>query len=154
MYYTLLILHSLFRWLVLLSLLYCIIGSFRGWINNAVFTKGHNFWRHTTATISHVQLMIGYVIYFNSPTVTYFRQHYSDAVKQFDYMFFGLLHVIMMTLSVILITIGSSAAKRSATDKGKFKTIALCFSFALLIILIAIPWPFSLLAKRPLIRIF
>ncbi len=154
MYPILLILHSIFRWLILFSLLYCIIFSFRGWINNSDFTKAHNFMRHITATISHVQLMIGYAIYFNSPTVAFFRQYYSEAVKQFDYLFFGLIHVIMMTLSVILITIGSSAARRSATDKGKFKTIALCFSFALLIILIAIPWPFSPLAKRPYIRTF
>jgi hypothetical protein len=110
--------------------------------------------RHTTATISHVQLMLGYVLYFNSPFITYFREHYKEAIQQFDYLFFGLIHIIMMTLSVIIITIGSSAAKRSATDKGKFKTIALCFSVALFIILIAIPWPFSPLAKRPYIRTF
>jgi uncharacterized Tic20 family protein len=154
MYYTLLILHSIFRWLVLLSLLYCICFSIYGWRKNSVFSTWHNFMRHTTATISHVQLVIGYLIYFNSPTVTYFRQYYNEAVRQFEYLFFGLIHVIMMTISVILITIGSSVAKRSSTDKGKFRVIALFCSFALLIILIAIPWPFSPLARRPYIRTF
>jgi hypothetical protein len=59
-----------------------------------------------------------------------------------------------MTVAVVLITIGSAMAKRQQTDHGKFKTMALWFLLGLIVILIAIPWPFSPLANRPYIRHF
>ncbi|GAA4339005.1 hypothetical protein GCM10023149_49420 [Mucilaginibacter gynuensis] len=59
-----------------------------------------------------------------------------------------------MTVAIILITIGSSAAKRKTTDIAKFKTMTVFFLLALLIIFMAIPWPFSPLANRPYLRSF
>jgi len=57
-----------------------------------------------------------------------------------------------MLTAIVIITIGSALAKRKKTDKEKFKTMLVWFSAALLIIFIAIPWPFSPLANRPYIR--
>jgi len=37
-------------------------------------------------------------------------------------------------------------------DKEKFKIMLLWYGIALIIILIAIPWPFSPLANRPYLR--
>ncbi|SFO48606.1 hypothetical protein SAMN05428949_5356 [Chitinophaga sp. YR627] len=154
MYFSLLLLHSFFRWMVVISLLFAIGRSFRAWVNKLPFTSTDNTIRHLTATIAHIQLAIGYVLYFNSPLVTYFRSHYREAIAQADYRFFGLLHVLLMTTGVIVITIGSSVAKRMETDQGKFRTMALLFLAGLLIIFIAIPWPFSPLAHRPYLRTF
>jgi hypothetical protein len=154
MYFSLLLLHSFFRWMVVISLLFAIGRSFRAWINKRPFTVTDNTIRHLTATIAHIQLAIGYVLYFNSPLVAYFRSHYREAIAQADYRFFGLLHVLLMTTGVIVITVGSSVAKRMETDQGKFRTMALLFLAGLLIIFIAIPWPFSPLAHRPYLRTF
>lgn len=154
MYFSLLLLHSFFRWMVVLSLLYAIYRGLSGWIGKRSFTLADNRIRHITATVAHIQLALGYVLYFNSPVITYFREHYHEAVKQFDYRFFGLLHVILMTIAVIVITIGSSSAKRLVTNQGKFRTMTLLFALGLLIIFIAIPWPFSPLANRPYLRTF
>jgi hypothetical protein len=59
-----------------------------------------------------------------------------------------------MFVAIVLITIGSAKAKRKSNDTQKFKTMLIWFSIALLIIFIAIPWPFSPLANRPYIRTF
>lgn len=139
------------RWLVVSSLLLAIVRGFGG---KGVFTKRDNTLRHVTATIAHVQLMLGYILYFNSPFISYFRAHFHKAVQQFDLLFFGLIHIILMTLSVVLITIGSSAAKRANTDAQKFRMMAIWFLIAFIIILIAIPWPFSPLVQRPFLRSF
>ena len=152
MYFYLLFFHSIFRWLVLLSLLYALFRSLRGWGGNLSFSKSDDSVRHITATISHVQLTIGYLLYFNSPFIAYFRSHFHEAIKQFDFMFFGMIHITLMTISIILITIGSSAAKRQTLDSNKFRTITIFFGIALVIILVAIPWPFSPLAARPYFR--
>jgi hypothetical protein len=57
-----------------------------------------------------------------------------------------------MIMAIIIITIGSALAKRKSSDKEKFKTMGLWFSIALIIIFIAIPWPFSPFANRPYFR--
>jgi hypothetical protein len=154
MYSYLLFFHSIVRWLLLFSLFYAVYSGIRGWVGQAVFTARDNRIRHITATLAHVQLTIGYVLYFNSPLITYFRTHFHEAIRQFDFLFFGLIHIVLMTLSVVLITIGSSVSKRLDTDQRKFKVMTLWFSLALLIIFIAIPWPFSPLANRPYLRSF
>ena len=59
-----------------------------------------------------------------------------------------------MTLAVVLITIGSSAAKRQVTDTARFRTLAIWMGIGFLILFAAIPWPFSPLAQRPLLRSF
>lgn len=154
MYAILIFLHSIIRWLVLASLIYAIVNALHGWLNKRPFTYADDKVRHVTATIAHLQLAIGFVLYFNSPFVLYFRQHYHEAVKQLPYLFFGMIHIGMMTLAIILITIGSAAAKRRQTDEQKFKIMTLWFIIGLIIILISIPWPFSPLAQRPLLRSF
>jgi len=67
-------------------------------------------------------------------------------------LFFGLIHILLMLIAIILITIGSAIAKRKTSDVEKFKTILIYYSISLLIIFIAIPWPFSPLAHRPFLR--
>ncbi|UPT68814.1 MAG: hypothetical protein M0D57_09410 [Sphingobacteriales bacterium JAD_PAG50586_3] len=154
MFATLLSIHSFMRWLVLASLLYSIYRAYNGYIKKSTFTKADNSIRHWTATISHIQLTIGLIVYMYSPVIKYFRLNFSEAVKNIDTLFFGLIHITLMITSVVLITIGSALAKRKAVDNEKFKTMLVYFGTALLIIFIAIPWPFSPLAQRPYIRPF
>lgn len=154
MYSALLFFHSIFRWLVLASLLYALFSAYRGYKSNKAFTKTDNSIRHWTATISHIQLMIGFTLYFISPIVKYFLAQKKEAIQHLDIAFFGFIHISMMLVAVVVITIGSALAKRKPTDKEKFKTILLWFSVALLIIFSAIPWPFSPLANRPYFRAF
>lgn len=152
MYQTLTFLHSIFRWLVLLSLIYAIFRSYKGYSSNREFLKSDDSVRHWTATIAHVQLALGITLYSQSPIVSYFWKNFNTAKENFDLLFFGLIHIFLMLVSIIIITIGSSLAKRRQTDKEKFKTMLIWFGIVLLIIFIAIPWPFSPLANRPYFR--
>jgi hypothetical protein len=152
MYPTLLLLHSVVRWLVLLSLFYSIIRAYRGFTNNSLFSKKDNLVRHWTATIAHVQLMIGIVLYSQSPIIKYYWNNFTEGSKDLSTFFFGVIHMVLMLVAIAMITIGSAVAKRKQTDKDKFKTILFWFSFAVSIIFIAIPWPFSPLANRPFFR--
>ena len=150
MYSTLIIAHSAFRWAVLISLIYSIIISWRGYVNKGSFSKNNDSIRHWTATIAHIQLMLGIILYTQSPVVKfYFSDNPGNEGEPF---FFGILHIILMLIAVIIITIGSAKAKRAADDVTKFKTQLIYFCIAIIVIFIAIPWPFSPLASRPLIR--
>ncbi|MCB0649569.1 MAG: hypothetical protein KDC49_23030 [Saprospiraceae bacterium] len=144
--------HSIFRWLVLLSLIYSIYRACKGYLSQSSFSRTDNAIRHWTATIAHLQLVIGMVLYTQSPIVKYFWHNFNEAVENLDSLFFGLLHIVLMLLAIVILTIGSSLAKRQPTDQEKFKTMLVWFSISLLIILIAIPWPFSPIANRPYFR--
>jgi len=152
MFQTLTFYHSIMRWLVLASIVYAIYRAYRGYSSNAQFSKTDNAVRHWTATIAHIQLLIGIILYTQSPIIKYFWQNFNEAIQNLDLTFFGLLHLILMLTAIILITIGSALSKRKTTDNDKFKTMLVWFSVSLIIIFIAIPLPFSPLANRPYFR--
>lgn len=152
MYQSLLFCHSALRWFVLVSLLYSIFRAYKGYNLKRPFTKTDNSVRHWTATIAHIQLTLGILIYVQSPIVKYFWKNFTEGIKNTDIAFFGILHILFMLFAIVLITIGSALAKRKQNDSDKFKTMLFWFSIALLIIFIAIPWPFSPLANRPYFR--
>jgi hypothetical protein len=152
MYPYLLALHSVFRWMVLLSLLFAIYRSYRGWMSAAVYSDFDNGVRHWSATIAHVQLILGIILYFISPLVDYFLHHFKEAVHEREIRFFGMEHSLMMILSIIVITIASMISKRQSTDAKKFRALAIGYTLALLIIVTSVPWPFSPLVSRPWFR--
>jgi ABC-type Na+ efflux pump permease subunit len=154
MYSTVLTLHSIFRWLVLLSLCYAIYRAYKGFYAKSDFSFLDNKVRHWTATIAHIQLTLGVLVYIKSPIIKYYFFDFKNLVSDWNLTFFGLFHFILMISAIVLITIGSAKAKRKKTAQEKFKTILVTYSIALLIIFIAIPWPFSPLANRPYIRAF
>lgn len=149
---TLIYFHSLLRWLVLFALLLAIYRAFRGLSARQVFSKTDNAIRHWTATIAHVQLVVGITLYTQSPVIRWFWGNFSEAVKNPDTLFFGLIHSLLMVTAIVVLTIGSALTKRRTTDAEKYKTMLTWFSLALVIILIAVPWPFSPWAARPYTR--
>ncbi len=154
MYSTLLSLHSLVRWLVLFFLLYSICRAFVGYTRNKSFSKTDNAFRHWTATAAHIQLMIGMILYTQSPVVKYFWTDTKTAMQNPELTFYGLIHIMLMLTAIVVLTIGSALSKRRSTDKEKFKTMLVWFSISMIIIFIAIPWPFSPLSGRPNFRTF
>lgn len=152
MYTGLLFFHSFTRWFVLVSLLYSLFVAFRGYFCNREFSKADNLVRHWTATISHIQLILGVILFIKSPIIQYFFKNYQDAKENTEISFFAAIHSVLMLGAVVLITIGSALAKRKTTDREKYKTMLIWFGIALFIILVAVPWPFSPLAGRPYLR--
>ncbi len=154
MYPILVALHSWMRWLVLISLMYAIYRAYRGWTTGRRFSRYDNTVRHTTATIAHVQLLIGLTLYVVSPLVQYFLHNFKTAVHERQTRFFGMEHSVVMLLGIVIITIGSAKAKRKLTDRQKFRTMAVWFTIGLLVILSSIPWPFAPWGSRPWFRGF
>ncbi|WP_433902760.1 hypothetical protein [Sphingobacterium puteale] len=153
MYYFFLVCHSAIRWFVLGSLVYAIFTAFRGLRLKKKFSTKTNAVRHWTATIAHIQLLIGMALYIQSPIVLAKTTDGLGSMAN-PHVFFKYIHISLAVVAIVLITIGSAKAKRMQEDQAKYQTMLWWFSAALLIILIAIPWPFSPLAARPYLRIF
>lgn len=152
MYSTLIFLHSLTRWLVVISLLIAIYRGYAGFKFHRKFTATDNAVRHWTATIAHVQLIIGILVYTQSPAIRYFWKHTREALQNRDITFYSLIHASVMLLAIVLVTIGSAKAKRMQTDADKFRTMFLWFFIAFILIFLTVPWPFSPLSNRPFFR--
>lgn len=135
-------------------LLYAIYRASTGYFKNELFTKADDSVRHWTATVAHIQLMLGIILFTNSPVAKGYWASGQELLQDFDTTFFGLIHSILMLTSVVILTIGSALAKRTTADRDKFRIMLLWFSVALLIIFIAIPWPFSPFSNRPYLRTF
>jgi hypothetical protein len=154
MYIFLIAVHSILRWLVLITLVYTIIQAFNGWFTGRKFNSRDNLLRVGSASIVHLQLIIGALLYFTSSSISQFLHNFKVEVHNSQARFLGMEHGLLMLIAIIVITIGSVKAKRKLNDKEKFRTMAIWFSIGLLIILVSIPWPFSPMASRPFFRAF
>lgn len=154
MYQYLIIFHSLFRWFVLAFLILAICKASMGYFNKRPYTKLDKALHRLTGGIAYTQFMIGIILYIISPITQYFWSNFGEEIKYLNTAFFGLYHSLFMFSAVMIVGRGSKLAKIKEADTDKFKSILICFSIALVIILIAIPWPFSPLANRPFIRPF
>jgi membrane protein DedA with SNARE-associated domain len=87
---------------------------------------------------THIQLLIGFGLYFISPKVSFEDGVMENAVIRF----FTVEHMSMMIIAIALITIGFSTAKRMEDAVAKHKRVAIMYGIGLAIILASIPWPF------------
>lgn len=140
MYFILLHLHSGLRWLLLIGFLYLLFRSFYALIRQLHFTKTDMILVRITSILAHIQLTTGIILYFISPIVNYFLHNTAAAMQQKEFRFFGIEHSIGMLAAIGLITYGSIMTKKRKKDKERFRTLAISYSIALVIILIAMPY--------------
>ncbi|MBO0948633.1 hypothetical protein [Fibrella forsythiae] len=149
-----LLIHSYLRWLVLVSLLAVLASAYAGLWRPRPYRPTDQLLRVVATFIAHTQLLVGTYLYTISPIIRYYWQYRPSFSKAPQFSFFGLIHLSLMLTAVILITIGSSKAKRQTDAQQQLKTTAIYFTIGLLLILLAVPWPFSPLANRPWFRPF
>ncbi|HWA06640.1 MAG TPA: hypothetical protein VG961_08835 [Ignavibacteria bacterium] len=152
MYTTLLSLHSIFRWLVVLGVLYTLYRAYSGIFSKRSFDPADAKTRKYTVIAAHIQLVLGIALYFLSPLTKYFLSNFSAAVKVRDIRFYGMEHTIVMVIAIALLTIGSAVSKKKTEDSGKFKALAVWFTIAAILVLLMTPWPFSPFSSKPFFR--
>ena len=129
--------HSGLRWLVLIFILIAIGSAITQW--NKHSQDGTQLrWANIAVRVTHLQLLLGFILYFTSPKV----QFAANVMKDAQLRFYTVEHIAMMLIAVILITVGVSKAKKKTATSAKARTIFWYFFIALLLILISIPWPF------------
>lgn len=147
MYTGLLHLHNLLRYVVLILLILAIVQSFAGWFLKKSYDKKHNKVSLFLLITSHLQLIIGLILYFISPVVIAARDNFGEAMKNVELRFWAVEHISSMILAIALITIGRIMAKKGKADLIKFRRQAIYFFLALILIFNAIPWPWSAVSR-------
>ncbi|MEL6653039.1 MAG: cytochrome B [Bacteroidota bacterium] len=137
MYTGLVHLHSGLRWIVLILLLIAIVNAALKMNGSQEFTNKDRRWNLFGMVGTHLQLVIGLVLYFISPKVAFVEGFMKDEQLRF----FAVEHISVMIIGIILITIGYSRAKRLTDSRAKFKTSFWFYLIGLVVILSRIPWP-------------
>lgn len=123
--------HSGWRYVVFILLLIAIVQALTGWFGNKSYTEGNRKLNVFTLISTHIQLLIGLVLYFLSPLT---KGPMADAM----YRYWKVEHISMMIIAVVLITIGNAKSKKGIDGKAKHKSIAIFFGLAFIITIGAI----------------
>ena len=136
MYYFIQKFHSGWAYLALLILLVAVINSWIGMTSKKDFTPKDRKIAMSGLIATHIQLLVGLILWFVSPLGKAAFGNMSDAATRLT----SLEHPLINIIAIVLITIGWSRHKKAASNETKFKSIALFYSLGLALILIRIPW--------------
>lgn len=128
--------HSYIAYLALILLVVAAINAIIGMTSNKEFKDNDRKLSLFALIFTHVQLLIGIILYFVSPLV----QSFSVAMKDSTLRLYALEHPLINIIAVVLITIGWSKHKKAATNKAKFKSIGVMYAIGTILILSRIPW--------------
>lgn len=125
--------HSGLRWLLFIGIVASFVFAIT-LISSKEENKGLVKLTKITFILSHIQALVGLVLWFMSAKVDF------SMMKSSLMRFYSAEHPLMMVIAIVLISVGYIKYK-----KGGFlshKTIAIFFGLALLLLIAGIPWPF------------
>ena len=128
-------LHSYWAYIVLIVLIFTVINAIIGLTQKKEFTHKEFRLGLFTLITTHIQFLIGLAVYF----IGGFQKGLGD-MKDSAVRLLALEHPLMMVLAIAAITIGWSKHKKKVKSEDKFKTFAIFYGIALILILSRIPW--------------
>ena len=132
-------LHSGIAYLALLALILVIFYALFGSLSSREFTEKDRKIALIAFILSHIQLLVGLILYFVSPlglSLLTGGGAMSDATARLT----AVEHPLINIIAIILITVGYSRAKKISTSRGKFRSIYMMYAVGLVLILSRIPW--------------
>ena len=135
------VIHSYWAYLVLLLLILSTANALLGLVSKREYSAKDFRISLSTLITSHIQLLIGIVLYFTNNYVSQFSEIGMGEIMKNSALRSTLVeHPITMIIALVLITIGYSKHKKKLTSKPKFKTLSIFYTIALVLILSKIPW--------------
>lgn len=152
LYSILLPLHSILRWILVIASLAAVGRAFYGWLGKKPWLKLDNQLGMAFTMAMDMQVLVGLILYFfASPLVQLFFKNMGGAMGNPQVRYFGVEHIFIMILALGISHAGRTLSRRATDPVKKHRAAALLFGLSLLVVLAAIPWPFSAMA-RPWIR--
>jgi hypothetical protein len=140
MYEILQALHSYWAYFVLLLLTIAVINAFLGASKKRSFGNKDLRISLFALIFSHIQLLIGLVLYFVSPKFGWWQEGMGAVMKNSDYRLYLVEHPFTNILAILLITVGWSLHKKQTSDTKKFSRIGVFYLLGLVFLLSRIPW--------------
>jgi uncharacterized membrane protein YozB (DUF420 family) len=141
MYSVVLALHNVVRWIVLIFGVLALFSAYRGWFAGRAWTELDRRYGVFFGSAMDTQLLLGLVLYFFlSPLTTAMLGNFALTRSNPQIRFFGVEHILLMVVAVVLVHVGSVMSRRPTEDVAKHRTAAIFYSLAVVVVLIAIPW--------------
>lgn len=141
MYAVLLMIHSLFRWLVLLLLAVRAGRGVVGFLQSSTYGDIDRKLSLVAVIAVDIQLLLGIVLYAISPIIAQAMADPGAAMKNSTLRLLFVEHPFTMILGVVFVHVGHAIAKRaSRPDASRHRIAGALTLFALLLILSRIPW--------------
>ena len=133
--------HSGWAYLALLLLVVAVVNSLLGMTSKKEFTTKDRKIALFGLIATHIQLVVGLILYFVSERgFKLFQIGVGEVMKTAVYRLTAVEHPLINIIAIVLITIGWSRHKKAATNEAKFKSITLFYGLGLVFILARIPW--------------
>jgi len=140
MYAILKTIHSYWAFFVLIILIVAIFNALSGRSSRRTFGVKDLRISLFGLIFSHIQLLIGLILYFISPWFNQWSEMGMGVMKNTESRMYLIEHPLTNILAIALITMGWSMHKRQADSSKKFLRIALFYGLGLLFLLSRIPW--------------
>lgn len=148
MYHQTLFLHSYYRWFIILTIVGQMIWLYVGHRSKKKFSWKDYIALLIITSLYDLQLILGWILYFESPIVQSFWKNMSFSIKLRELRFFGIEHIIMMNTAIFLINFYTIRVYKKIGTYG-FTYLFRRYIWIILIILSSIPWSFSPFTSRP-----
>jgi hypothetical protein len=152
MYSLTLVLHSWWRWVVLVLVL---VATWRGIIGNRqarAWTDSDRRVNMFTTIALDVQMLLGLLLYvFLSPFTVEAFKDFGAAMRTPGLRYWAVEHLTTMVAAVIVAHVGNVMARKGASDAARHLRSAIFFGVVVLLLLFGTPWP-GLPNGRPLFR--
>jgi hypothetical protein len=132
--------HSYWAFFVLFILVAAIFNAFIGRYTGKEFSTKDLRISLFGLIFSHIQLLIGLILYFVSPWFDQWAEIGIGVMKDTQTRLYLVEHPLINILAIFLITMGWSMHKRQSESSKKFLRIILFYSLGLLLLLSRIPW--------------
>ena len=133
-------LHSRLAYVVLITLVLAILNAFWGVGSKRSFGNRDLRLSLFGLIFSHIQLLLGLVVYFVSPYFSAWENGMGAVMKDSTLRLFLVEHPTTNILAIVLITMGWSLHKKAQNDRKKLLRIAIFYGFGILLLLSRIPW--------------
>lgn len=132
-------LHSGIAYLALLALVVVVIYMLIGSLSNREFTEKDRKIGLIAFVLSHIQLLIGLILYFISPLGLEMLKS-GSAMSDPAVRLIALEHPLINIIAIIVISVGYIRAKKLRSSRSKFRSIYMMYAIGLVLILSRLPW--------------
>lgn len=123
---TLIGLHSLWRWMVLLVVTVALVRGLIGWLRGGAWTGNDRILALVAVSALDIQLILGLLLY--------------GTTKSWNAgTFIAYIHPLVMLAAIVVAHITSSRIRKTTEARGKFRTLAIGLIVAVFLITAAIP---------------
>ncbi len=131
-------LHSWNRYILLIALIFVLFRAYSGWLGKKQYGKVDNAVSAAALGFTHLQLLLGLLLYVISPRTNEAFADMGSAMKNTWLRYFAIEHILVMLIAVAAIQIGRTLSKKAANDEQKFKKLAIWTSVGVGLIILSL----------------